>query len=232
MKDFLVVIPARSGSKGLKNKNIKPFNGKPLIAWTVESAKKVFDESDICISTDSENIAQIVYNETGVKAPFLRPNHLSDDHASSRDFMLHAIQHYESKGVLYKWIVMLQCTSPLRNDKHLEEALSLLEDDLDMLISVYETDSNPYYLHRLITENNRLRPLFKNSFTRRQDCPSVYELNGAVYVIKIDSIKSREINDFQNIKPYIMDKKSSVDIDDEIDFKLAEFLHKELVNNP
>ncbi len=228
MKDYLVVIPARSGSKGLKNKNIKPFNGKPLITWTVEAAKKVFDKSDICISTDSENIAQIVYDETGIKAPFLRPDNLSGDHASSREFMLHAIEYYESKGYSYKWIVMLQCTSPLRNEKHLEEALTLVEDDLDMLISVYETDSNPYYLHRLISEDNRLIPLFKNSFTRRQDCPKVYELNGAIYVISVDSIKSYEISDFKNVKPYIMDKKHSIDVDDEIDFKLSEFLHEKL----
>jgi len=228
MKDFLVVIPARSGSKGLKNKNTKLFNGKPLIAWTVEEAKKVFHKNDICISTDSEDIAKLVYDETGVKVPFLRPNNLSDDHASSRDFMLHAIEHYESKGFSYKWIVMLQCTSPLRNEKHIKEALTLVEDDLDMLISVYETDSNPYYLHRLISEDNRLIPLFNNSFKRRQDCPKVYELNGAVYVIKVDSIKFLEINDFQNIKPYIMDKRSSIDIDDEIDFKIAEFIEKEL----
>lgn len=227
MKDFLVIIPARSGSKGLKNKNIKLFNGKPLIVWTVEAAKEAFDSVDICISTDSEEIVNIVDEHTGVKAPFLRPDFLSDDLSSSRDFMIHAIDHYESEGVSYKWIVMLQCTSPLRNGTHIKEALEILEEDLDMLISIFETDSNPYYLHRTIDENNRLNPLFNNDFTRRQDCPTVYELNGAIYVIRVDSIKLMEISDFGNVKPYIMDKRSSIDIDDEIDFKLAEFLHKE-----
>ena len=94
-------------------------------------------------------------------ASFLRPNHLSDDHATSRDLYFMPL-NIMSLRFSYKWIVMLQCTSPLRNEKHLKEALTLVEDDLDMLISVYETDSNPYYLHRLITEDNRLTPLFNN----------------------------------------------------------------------
>ena len=219
----LVVIPARSGSKGLPDKNIKVLNGKPLIHYSIEIAQQIFDNEDICISTDSDEYIKIA-EKTGLRIPFVRPETLSTDNATTQDVLLHCLDFYEQKGVFYDYILLLQPTSPLREKKHLEDILMENNEDCDMIVSVKETDSNPYYVLLKENEEGYLKKLMKGEFTRRQDCPKVYEYNGSMYLIRVSSMKEKLISSFTKIKKYEMHSKYSLDIDSEIDFKLAEVL--------
>jgi CMP-N,N'-diacetyllegionaminic acid synthase len=219
----LVVIPARSGSKGLPDKNIKVLNGKPLIHYSIEVAQQIFDNEDICISTDSDKYIKIA-EKTGLRIPFVRPKTLSTDNATTQDVLLHCLDFYEQKGVFYDYILLLQPTSPFREKKHLEDILMENNEDCDMIVSVKETDSNPYYVLLEENEEGYLKKLMKGEFTRRQDCPKVYEYNGSMYLIRVSSIKEKLISSFTKIKKYEMHSKYSLDIDSEIDFKLAEVL--------
>lgn len=221
---ILYLIPARGGSKGVLKKNIKLLKGKPLIQYSLEAAIEVSSKNDICISTDSVEIKNIV-EDLGVSVPFLRPNSISTDYASSEDVMLHALNYYKNKGLEYDYLVMLQPTSPLRTANHIKKALELVDSNTELLVSVKETDTNPYYVLFEESENGILEKTKKGTFTRRQDCPVVYELNGAIYVIKVSKLLEKG---YQNLKmsKFVMSKESSVDIDDDIDFKLAELLIK------
>ena len=219
----LVVIPARSGSKGLPDKNIKLLKGKPLMHYTIEVAQKFFKNEDICVSTDSVQYAEIA-ERTGIKVPFIRPKELSADTASSQDVLLHCIRFYKEKGILYDNVLLLQPTSPFREVKHLEDILLAGKEGCDMIVSVKETDSNPYYVLLKENEEGYLKKLMKGEFTRRQDCPKVYEYNGSMYLIRVSSMKEKLISSFTKIKKYEMHSKYSLDIDSEIDFKLAEVL--------
>ena len=219
----LVVIPARSGSKGFPDKNIKVLNGKPLIHYSIEVAQQIFDNEDICISTDSDEYIKIA-EKTGLRIPFVRPETLSTDNATTQDVLLHCLDFYEQKGVFYDYILLLQPTSPFREKKHLEDILMGNNEDCDMIVSVKETDSNPYYVLLEENEEGYLKKLMKGEFTRRQDCPKVYEYNGSMYLIRVSSMKEKLISSFTKIKKYEMHSKYSLDIDSEIDFKLAEVL--------
>lgn len=219
----LVVIPSRSASKGLPGKNIKLLNGKPLMHYSIEVAQQVFNNKDICVSTDSRKHIKIA-EQTGLKVPFIRPEALSTDEATTQDVLLHCLDFYEKKGVLYEYILLLQPTSPFREKKHLEDILMVNKEDCDMIVSVKETESNPYYVLFEENKSGLLEKSKKGNFTRRQDCPKVYEYNGSMYLIKVSSIKEKLFSSFTKIKKYEMHSKYSIDIDSEIDFKLAEVL--------
>ena len=219
----LVVIPARSGSKGLPDKNIKVLNGKPLIHYSIEVAQQIFDNEDICISTDSDKYIKIA-EKTGLRIPFVRPETLSTDNATTQDVLLHCLDFYEQKGVFYDYILLLQPTSPFREKKHLEDILMENNEDCDMIVSVKETDSNPYYVLLEENEEGYLKKLMKGEFTRRQDCPKVYEYNGSMYLIRVSSMKEKFVSSFTKIKKYEMHSKYSLDIDNQLDFDFAEFL--------
>lgn len=222
----LVVIPARGGSKRLPGKNIKPLNGKPLIHYTLEAAREVFDDSIICVSTDDEDIKRVC-EQTGLKVPFLRPKELATDTADSRSVLLHAYEYYTNENDYEAdVIVLLQPTSPLRNATHIKEAIELYQDELDMVVSVKETDSNPYFLLLEENKDGHLEKILSGDFTRKQDCPTVYEINGAIYIINVRSLLNSDTLVFSRTKKYVMDKKSSIDIDDEFDFKFADYLIK------
>lgn len=224
---MFALIPARGGSKGVPKKNIKKLNGKPLIHYAIESARRVFPDEKIIVSTDDKEIKSVV-EQTGLKVPFLRPANLATDDASSRDVILHAIQFLENKGNINQSVVLLQPTSPFRTFVHIREAMNLYNDNLDMVVGVTETKSNPYYLLYEEDENGHLVNSKSGSFNRRQDCPKVWEFNGAIYVININSVKNLEIHDFKKVKKYIMGEKDSIDIDTEFDWKFAEFVASEI----
>lgn len=220
----LVIIPARGGSKGVPGKNIKLLNQKPLIHYTIEAAHKVFEDKYIYVSTDSTDIKS-VSEQTGLKVPFLRPEHLATDTANTRDVLLHALEQFTLKNKQEPdVIILLQPTSPFRNESHIKEALAMYNSNFDMVVSVKKTNSNPYYV--LFEEDSKgfLAKSKKGNFTRRQDCPKVWEYNGAIYIINTKSLKNNNIHDFTKVIKYEMDANHSIDIDDEIDFKLAEFL--------
>ena len=223
---ILVVIPARGGSKGVPFKNIKALRGKPLIHYTVEAAREVFDDSIIYVSTDSLEIKESV-ERIGLKVPFLRPEEFATDTSGSYEVLLHAVAYAESVNYFPDTLVLLQPTSPFRKGEQIKQALALFDESCDMVVSVKETSVNPYYL--LFEENTEgfLVKSKSGKFIRRQDCPKVWELNGAIYVISVKQLKAKPLNEFAAIRKFEMDAISSHDIDTMLDWKLAEILMDE-----
>jgi CMP-N,N'-diacetyllegionaminic acid synthase len=220
---ILYLIPARGGSKGIPYKNIKPFNGKPLIRYTIDVARKLSDDSNICVSSDDDDIINNV--ETyGLKVQFRRPVELATDQAGSYEVIMHALDYYESKGITYEILVLLQPTSPFRNADHIKESLEIFAEEIDMVVSVKESTANPYY--DIFEDNARgfLEKSKEGEYFRRQDCPSVWQYNGAVYVMNVKSLKKMHFSHFLNIKKYVMDRLHSIDLDNQLDWQWAEFL--------
>ena len=224
MKD-LFRVTAREGSKGVPRKNIKLLGDKPLINYTVEVARSVANDEDICVTTDDLEIKDVV-EQTGLIVPFLRPKELATDNSGTYEVLLHALDFYKSKGRRYDRLILLQPTSPFREQTHVQEALSLWEEGIEMIVSVKETRSNPYYILFEENENGFLTISKEANFTKRQDCPAVYEYNGAIYVIDLKSLKVKPLSSFTRKKKYVMDEASSLDIDSPLDWKFAEFLIK------
>ena len=221
----LVVIPARSGSKGLKDKNIKPLNGKPLLFYSIDTAREVFSDNDLFISTDSVDYANLVKNKKRLNIPFLRPQKLASDSANTQDVLLHTLAYFEKQGEVYDAVMLLQPTSPFRKKEHLIEALKLYEmnKNCDMVVSVKETDVNPYYV--LFEEvNGFLKKSKESNVTRRQDLPPVYEINGSIYIYNSESLKTKNVSEFDKIIKYKMAKEFSIDIDDQLYFDFASFM--------
>lgn len=221
----LVIIPARGGSKGVPRKNVKLLNGVPLINYTVGAALKIFPKQSICVSTDDLDIIKAV-EDIGLRVPFKRPENLATDNSTTQQVLLHALQYYEEIGHEISTIILLQPTSPFRNHLHIEEALNIYNGNknIDMVVSVKTTNSNPYYV--LFEEDKKgfLQKSKKGTFTRRQDIPDVYEYNGAIYIINVASLKKMNISEFSKVIKYQMDQKSSHDIDTVFDWKIAELL--------
>jgi CMP-N,N'-diacetyllegionaminic acid synthase len=217
----LVIIPARGGSKGVPGKNIKALHGKPLLLYTIEAAAEVFPLNQICISTDDPNI-KAVAESTGLVVPFLRPAYLASDQAGSYEVLLHALEFSEQKGYHPDVVVLLQPTSPFRNAQHIREALQQYSNQLDMLVSVKLSKANPYYNLFEESDSGFLHKSKPSSFTRRQDCPEVYEINGAIYIIRASALKEMPLSQMQKVGKYVMDELCSHDIDTPIDWLMAE----------
>ncbi|WP_431163723.1 cytidylyltransferase domain-containing protein [Flagellimonas beolgyonensis] len=223
--NILVVIPARAGSKGIPGKNIKLLGDKPLIAHSIEIAKAIVPMEDICVSTDGIDIKQVA-EQFGISVPFIRPSSLASDTAGTYEVLLHALNYFESKGKEYNIVVLLQPTSPFRKLTHVKEALAIYEEEIDMVVSVKETKSNPYY--NLFEEKGGfLEKSKKGDFSGRQEIPKVYEYNGAIYIINANALKEKPIGKFTKIKKYVMDELSSMDLDEMLDWRISEFLLKE-----
>ncbi|MFD2514250.1 cytidylyltransferase domain-containing protein [Pontibacter locisalis] len=220
---MLVIIPARGGSRGVPGKNLKKLKGKPLIQYTIEAAQEVFKNENILVSTDDTEIKSLA-EELGLEVPFLRPAHLASDKSGMYEVLLHSLDFVESHGLKYETIVLLQPTSPFRTSEHILEAIELFNNsgEVDMVTSVKETKSNPYYLLKEENREGFLESSKAGFFVRRQDCPKVWELNGAIYVINVNSLKSSPMHQFKKVKKYVMDFIPSHDIDDYVDWKLAE----------
>jgi len=226
----LVVIPARGGSKGVPRKNIKCLGGKPLIYYTIEAAREVFPDNVIYVSTDDYEIKHIV-EKCGLKVPFLRPKEFATDNAGTYEVLLNAIYNCEKTGYYPDTLVLLQATSPFRNGEHIKEALKLFEEKCDLLVSVKETKANPYFTLRVENKNGWLVNSKEGRFVRRQDTPKVWELNGAIYIVKVSQLKKLTLDKIPKTVKFLMDEISSVDIDNQLDWDFAEFLiEKNLVH--
>ena len=225
--ECLVIIPARGGSKGIPHKNIKPLNGKPLIHYTIDVARCVAVDADICVSTDDPEIIKCV-EDYGLKVPFVRPAELATDTAGTYEVLLHALDYYEKQGRHYDVVLLLQNTSPFRNAEHVKEALKLYRQGIDMVVSVNKTKTNPYYnCFEEDADGFLKKTLDSTSFVRRQDAPVTYEYNGAIYVINAEQMKKMPLGKFTRRVKYVMDDIHSVDLDNRIDWKFAEFVLKE-----
>ena len=222
----IAIIPARSGSKGLKNKNIKELNGKPLLAYSIEAAKEsdLFDE--IMVSTDSEKYAEIA-KSFGANVPFLRSETNSNDKASSWDVVIEVLSRYLEKGDKFDSICLLQPTSPLRTAQDIIDAYKLLEvKQADAVTSVCEVDHSPLWTMTL-PENLSLEEFKKrDSDTPRQLLEKFYRLNGAIYIRKINYDNSKiHLLDSKEFA-FIMPREHSIDIDTALDFVVAEAVMK------
>ena len=227
----LGVILARGGSKGIPKKNIKLLNRKPLIAYTIESAleSRIFDE--LIVSTDSEEIAEIS-RKYGAKVPFMRPPELAGDEVWSRDALKHAVLECEKiYKKRYDYVIELPCIAPLRNAVHIREAFDkLVSTKADSVTSVVQMgDKHPVRMKRIV--NDRLKD-FTTEFpegegSRRQDLEPCFIRNGAIYAMTRDCIVKKFSRHGDICRPYIMDEKSSINIDTVLDFKLAEILLNE-----
>jgi N-acylneuraminate cytidylyltransferase len=219
----LIVIPARGGSKGIPGKNVKLLGDKPLIQYTIDAVREVFSDDLICVSTDDLNIKEIV-EQLGLKVPFIRPAEIAMDNSGTSEVLLHAVSFYEKQGYFPDTLILLQPTSPFRKRNHIEEAIALFDDDCDMVISVKVAKSNPYFVLREENEQGWLVKSKEGTFVTRQDCPFVYEINGAIYILRVDILKSKPLSDFKKTRKYVMDDIFSIDIDSPLDWMVAEFI--------
>lgn len=225
MKNKIVaIIPARGGSKGLPRKNIKPLLGKPLVAWTIEQAKNSKYVDKIIVSTDDREIAEIS-RKYGAEVPFLRPKELAMDESPTIDAIFHALEVLRTGNYNPNVVVLLQPTSPLRNAEDIDNAIKLFRDsDCESVVSVCEVEHPPYWSFKI--EEKCLRPLFDKRYLRmrRQDLEEAYIPNGAIYVSTPQTLYKYKGFYCNHTIPYIMPVERSVDIDNEIDFMLAELL--------
>lgn len=221
---ILVIIPARGGSKGIPRKNIKPFDGKPLIYYSIDCARAICQDDDICVSTDDAEIIEVV-EKYGLNVPFVRPAELATDTAGTYEVLLHALNYYENQGTHYDVVVLLQNTSPFRTPQQVKEALTLYRDDVDMVVSVKECAANPYYC---VFEENQEGFLHickgDGNIFRRQDAPKVYEYNGAIYIMNVEVLKTTHMHKMKKRIKYVMDDLSSFDLDTMWDWKMAEMI--------
>jgi N-acylneuraminate cytidylyltransferase/CMP-N,N'-diacetyllegionaminic acid synthase len=220
---MIAIIPARGGSKGLPGKNIKLLDGKPMIAYTIEAAKKAKNINRVIVSTDSKEIAKIA-KEFGAEVPFLRPTHLATDTALAVDNYIYTIDRINNESIIQEEsIVVLQPTSPLRTVTDIEGAIDLFFDKkADSVISFCE-ENHPIKWHKNVKEDGSIEPIFEETIANRQDEVPTYYPNGAVFVFNFSFLKLKK---YYSKKSYafIMDRLNSVDIDVIDDFEYAEFL--------
>ncbi len=223
----LVVIPARGGSKGIPRKNIRPFLGRPLISYSIDVALAVAPARRVILSTDDAEIADTA-RRSGLPVPYTRPAELATDTASSRDVILHAMDWADSRGIAYDNVLLLQPTSPLRQVDDVIACLDRYTDSVDMVVSVTQASSNPYYnCFETDLATGALRIAKGDGlFTRRQDCPPAWEINGAVYVINPASIRSMPLGAMPLRIPVEMPRERSVDLDTPLDWTIAETIAK------
>lgn len=221
--NILAVIPARGGSKGLPGKNIKLLNGKPLIAYTIEAALEsgIFDK--VIVSTDDNEIAEVA-RKYGAELPFMRPKELSGDEVSSDDVILHALNFFREKGQVFNYVCKLQPTSPLRTANHIRGAYDMMRDrNANYIVSVCECEHSPLWAG-VLDADLKLENFIKeeNKIACRQSLDIYYRLNGAIYLGKVESFMQEKNFLGKGSIAYIMKQEESIDIDTELDFKIAE----------
>lgn len=221
----IAIIPARSGSKGLPDKNIKLLNGKPLIWYSIQAAlkSKCFDE--VMVSTDSERYAEIA-KECGASVPFLRSEENSRDKASSWDSVREVLNNYKKMGKVFDNVMLLQPTSPLRTFEDIVEAFIVLsKNNAQSVVSVCEVDHSPLWSN-VLPENNCLEGFISpevESVSGRQGLPTYYRINGAIYLTRVNDSIGEDLYNASGFA-YVMPRDKSIDIDTELDFRMAEFL--------
>ena len=232
MQSTLFLITARGGSKGIPGKNVKPLDGRPLVTLAVDVARAVADPAAgdaVCLSTDDDAIAAAA-EAHGLAVPFRRPAELASDTAGSYEVLLHALDWYGARGEQFDRLVLLQPTSPFRQPEHVRGALAVYAGGAadgrpyELVVSVKVTEANPYYVLREEDEAGFLVPSKPATFARRQDAPTVYEYNGAVYVIDVAALRARPLHQLRRVGRFVMDRVTSTDLDTPLDWAWAEFL--------
>lgn len=228
-EEVIAIIPARSGSKGIKDKNIKLLCGHPILEWSLKAALKATLINKVYISTDSEKYAKIA-EKVGVNVPFLRPSEISQDNSSDLEFVLHTIKEIAKNNIHPKYIVHLRPTTPIRDPSVIDEAIKYFINNktFTSMRSVQKMSESAYKTLEIV--NNQLMPLngIKLNFdvnSARQNFPDTYEANGYVDVLSTDFILNNNHIHGEKVLPFITESTQELDI--ESDFSYLEHLVKE-----
>ena len=220
----IAIIPARSGSKGLKDKNITDLNGKPLMAYTIEAAMESEEFDEIMVSTDAERYAKIA-KKYGASVPFLRSQATATDTASSWDMVEEVLGGYRDMGKQFDTFCLLQPTSPLRTTDDIKRAYDLYREKADFaVVSVCEAEHSPLWCGHLPENQEFIEFVEESSMRQRQSGKKFYRINGAIYIVDVNQFASDKFLYHKGSFAYVMSQARSVDIDTEVDFKLAEIL--------
>ncbi|AYF16587.1 TPA: acylneuraminate cytidylyltransferase family protein [Vibrio parahaemolyticus] len=226
-KKVIALIPARGGSKRLPRKNVLPLNGKPLIAWSIDAANNCPYIDKVLVSTDDQEIADIAL-QFGAEVPELRPEHLASDTAKTESVLIYTLEKFGKGDEI---LVLLQPTSPLRTTQHINEALELfIEKQALSVVSVTPCEHSPLWSNTLPEDGSMGGFLRPEALNRSQDLGEFYRLNGAIYIFDArDLLEQKKIHYTAKSYAYVMDNRVSFDIDQKLDFELAEFF---LLNKP
>jgi CMP-N,N'-diacetyllegionaminic acid synthase len=218
---ILALIPARSGSKRLPGKNVKPLGGKPLIAWSIETARQLLGVCDILVSTDDEAVATIS-RSAGVLVPWLRPAELATDTASSVDVALHALDWYENAKGAVDGLLLLQPTSPFRQAEVLQRGIAqFVQDPQTAVIGFSPSPVHPEYCFTI--EGRTIRPIIPRLSWTAVSTVQAYTVNGAFYLISPANLRTHRAFLLPDSAPLLMDGLAQrIDIDTEVDWRLAE----------
>lgn len=218
----IAIIPARSGSKGVKDKNIKDLAGKPLMAHTIDAAIQSGQFDEVMVSTDSEKYAEIA-KKYGASVPFLRSEATATDTASSWDMVEEVLSKYEKLGKIFDTFCLLQPTSPLRTAEDISAAYNLFRNKAEFsVVSVCEAEHSPLWCGHLPDSHEFVDFINVENLKQRQAGGEFYRLNGAIYIVDIPRFRIDRFLYQRGSFAYIMSQDRSVDIDTEIDFRLAE----------
>jgi CMP-N,N'-diacetyllegionaminic acid synthase len=221
-KSILAIITARGGSKGVLRKNLREIAGKPLIAWTIETAKKSRYIDRLILSSEDREIISVA-RSWSCEVPFVRPAELARDESPGLDAVLHALNAIPER---YDYVILLQPTSPLRLAQDIDDCLeTCLAHHAPACVTVTEVDQSPFWMYRL-DASRLLVPLIgqKSLPVRRQDHPRVYILNGAVYVAQTTWLQQQRTFLTPATVAHIMPRERSLDVDTELDLKICESL--------
>jgi len=228
-KKILAIVPARKGSKGLKDKNIKKFAGKPLIYWSIKSAQNSKYINKLIVSTDSKKI-QSYCKSMKVDVPFLRPKKISRDKSKSIEFILHALNFLKRKNEFFDYVVLLEPTSPLTTNKDIDKALLKLHnkrDNADSIVGVSENINHHPSFNVKVNKLGFIKPLGKKLLNkRRQNISKLFFYDGSLYISKTNNLVKNKSFYQSRTLAFITEKWKSIEIDDIIDFVSAEALFK------
>jgi len=226
MNTFLGVVPARGGSVRLPRKNLLELNGEPLIATSIKAGLKSKYIDEVIVSTDDLEIIDVA-KRYGADVPFRRPEYLAQHDTKTIDVILHTLKYMIASGNIFEYLVLLQPTSPFRSARHIDAAVEMVcHENLDSVVGVTELE-HPVEWTNLLPPNNSMDDFFcSGSFEKRsQEFPTRYRINGAIYICRISRILDEgKIFFSSNTKAFIMDRKSSIDIDTEFDYSIASCL--------
>ena len=232
-KSVVAIIPAKGGSKRLRRKNIAVIAGKPLIAYAIENAKKIGLCDRVIVSTEDPEIAEVA-RKYGAEVPFVRPIELARDPATISDVCLHALEKIDKEGTVYKTLIILLPTAPLCAMEDIIAALDIFnKNNGRFLLSVTEFDSPPFNALRLDEDGKSLVPCFPASefrHTKSTECPRTFKSNGAIAIVDIAAFKRNRSIWGSPMLAYQMPMERSIDIDNEFELKIAQFLMEKHLN--
>lgn len=224
---ILAIVPARGGSKRIPRKNLRYLGSKPLISWSIDTAKDLACLCDILVSTDDTEIADIA-RKSGAMVPWLRPANLATDDASSVSVCIHALDWYENNFGSIDGLLLLQATSPFRSLDRMQAGIELFKKNKKAIIGISLTNTHPFLCYKI--EDEQLVPYIEvNKISRSQDLPPAYVINGSFYLISPKDLRYYETFMPNNSMPLLMREIwESIDIDTEFDLKIAEMIVEEM----